>query len=183
MKLVETDIPHGDEEVAEVPRPPRPEHRRVYVSLLVTMTVLVATVVAVYVAFPKRDNALLTSAVHAHRSGGPFQLERPTPDQLKAWTVGVVGGDAPWPEPAEAAEVVGTWQIVVLRRPAALVRYQVGDVPVTVLATRTRDVPPRRYRREDNGQLARSWRTGPWTLIAVGPAESADDWTQALGVP
>ena len=38
MKLVETELPHGDEEVAEVPRPPRPERRRVYVSLLLMAT-------------------------------------------------------------------------------------------------------------------------------------------------
>ena len=68
MKLVEPEIPHGDEEVLEIPRPPRPERRRVYVSLALTLGVLAATVAAVYLAFPKRDNELLTEALEAHRA-------------------------------------------------------------------------------------------------------------------
>jgi hypothetical protein len=180
MKLVETDSPHGDEEVPEVPRPPRPERRRVYVSLLVTLGVLAATVVAVYLAFPKRNNELVTAALEAHRAGGPYQMERPTPPELKAWTVGVVGGAVPWPA---GPEVVGTWQIRILRRPAALVRFAVGGQEVTLMAMRAWDAPPRKYRRRDGDELAISWRRGPWTLVAVGPAAEEARWKASLDVP
>ena len=180
MKLVETDSPHGDEEVAEVPRPPRPERRRVYVSLALTLGVLAATVVAVYVAFPARNNELLTEAVEAHRQPGPFQLERPSPAELKAWTVGVVGGSVPWPGDLQ---VIGTWQIRILRRPAALVRFAVGTQEVTLMAMRAWDAPPRKYRRHDGDELAISWRRGPWTLVVVGPADEEQRWKASLHVP
>jgi hypothetical protein len=180
MKLVETELPHGDEEVAEVPRPPRPERRRVYVSLALTLGVLAATVVAVYVAFPARNNELVTEALEAHRLPGPFQLEQPTPAELKAWTVGVVGGSVPWPGDLQ---VIGTWQISILRRPAALVRFSIDGDEVTLMAVRAWDAPPRKYRRHDGDELAVSWRRGPWTLVAVGPAARADRWKASLHVP
>lgn len=179
MKLIETDSPHGDEEVAEVPRPPRPERRRVYVSLALTGGVLAATVVAIYLLFPKRDNEALTEALEAHRSAGRYQLEKPTKAELAAWTVGVVGDQVPWPD----VEVVGTWQIRILRRPAALVRYRVGTDEVTLMAMRAWDAPPRKYRRVDGAELAVSWRRGRWTLIAIGPASSAERWKEPLHVP
>jgi hypothetical protein len=182
MKLVETDSPHGDEEVAEVPRPPRPERRRVYVSLALTMTVLVATVAAVYFAFPKRDNELLHAAVEAHREGGPYELERPSAAELSAWSVGVVGHRVPWPE-AGGLEVVGTRRLNVLKRPAALARYRVGQDEATVMVLRARDAPPRKYRRAEGDELAVSWRRGPWTFVVVGPAGRADEWRARLGVP
>lgn len=180
MKLVETELPHGDEEVAEVPRPPRPERRRVYVSLLLTLGVLAATVAAVYTAFPKRNNEVVTEALEAHRKRGPFQMEKPSPAELKAWTVGVVGGSVPWPDDLE---VIGTWQIRILRRPAALVRLSVGGAEVTLMAVRAWDAPPRKYRRHDGEELAISWRRGPWTLVAVGPAALEDRWKASLHVP
>lgn len=180
MKLVETDIPHGDEEVPEVPRPPRPERRRVYVSLALTLGVLAATVAAVYIAFPKRDNELMTEALEAHRHRGPFQLERPSAAELKAWTVGVVGGSVPWPSDLQ---VIGTWQIRILRRPAALVRFAVAGEEVTLMAMRAWDAPPRKYRRQEGEDLAVSWRSGPWTLVAVGAAEHAERWKAVLRVP
>jgi hypothetical protein len=178
MKLVETELPHGDEEVSEAPRPPRPERRRVYVSLILTLGVLVATVVAVYLAFPKRDNELMTEAIEAHRRRGPFQLEGPTAAELKAWTVGVVGDTVPWPP----GKVIGTWQIRILRRPAALVRFASGTGEVTLMAVRAWDAPPRRYRRQDGDDLAVSWRRGPWTLVMIGPATSAERWEAEFGV-
>lgn len=180
MKLVEPEIPHGDEEVPEIPRPPRPEHRRVYVSLALTLGVLAATVAAVYLAFPARNNELVTEALEAHRRRGPFQLDKPSPAELKAWTVGVVGGSVPWPSDLE---VIGTWQIRILRRPAALVRFLIGGEEVTLMAMRAWDAPPRKYRRHDGDELAVSWRRGPWTLVAVGPADKADRWKAPLHVP
>jgi len=180
MKLVEPEIPHGDEEVPEIPRPPRPERRRVYVSLALTLGVLAATVAAVYTAFPKRDNELLTDALEAHRAPGRYQLTSPSPAELKAWSVGVVGGSVPWPSDLE---VIGTWQIRILRRPAALVRFRIGGDEVTLMAMRAWDAPPRKYRRHDGDELAVSWRRGPWTLVAVGPAAGADRWKAPLHVP
>lgn len=182
MKLVETDIPHGDEEVAEVPRPPRPEHRRVYVSLAVTMTVLVATVMAVYFLFPKRDNELLAAAFDAHREGGPYELDRPSEAELGAWSVGVVGHKVPWPE-SSGLEVIGTRRLTILKRAAALVHYQVGADEVTLLVLRARDAPPRRYHRTDGSEQAVSWRRGPWTFVVVGPAEHAAAWRRSFGAP
>jgi len=182
MKLVETDIPHGDEEVPEVPRPPRPERRRVYVSLALTLTVLAATVLAVYFAFPKRDNELLHAALEAHREGGPFELEHPSATELAAWSVGVVGHKVPWPSGPDL-EVVGTRRLAVLRRAAALVRYRAGGGEVTVMVARARDAPPRRYRRTDGAELAVSWRRGPWTFVVVGESARAETWRRRFGVP
>jgi hypothetical protein len=182
MKLVETDSPHGDEEVAEVPRPPRPERRRVYVSLALTMTVLVATVAAVYFAFPKRDNELVHAALDAHREGGPYELDHPTRAEVGAWSMGVVGQKVPWPDGA-GLEVVGTRRLQVLRRPAALVRYRADQDEVSVMVLRARDAPPRKYRRADGDDLAVSWRRGPWTFVVVGPTARADTWKRSFGVP
>jgi len=182
MKLVETDSPHGDEEVPEVARPPRPERRRVYVSLAVTMTVLIATVAAVYFAFPKRDNELLNAALEAHREAGPFELEKPSVTELAAWSVGVVGHKVPWPE-GPGLEVIGTRQLQILQRPTALVRYRAGEDEVTVMVLRARDAPPRRYRRALGDELAISWRRGPWTFVVVGPSQHTERWRKAIGAP
>jgi hypothetical protein len=182
MKLVETDSPHGDEEVAELPRPPRPERRRVYVSLALTLTVLVATVAAVYFAFPKRDNEVLNAAIEAHREGGPFEIDKPSRPELVAWSVGVVGQKVPWPD-QPGLEIVGTRQLQVLRRPAALVRYRAEQEEVSLMVLRARDAPPRTYRRADDDDLAVSWRRGPWTFVVVGSAAHAEEWSRRLGVP
>ena len=183
MKLVETDIPHGDEEVAEIPRPPRPERRRVYVSLILTGGVLVATVAAVYLAFPKRDNELLTVALEANGSVEPLELEKPSGAELTAWTVGAVGEPVPWPATGGTISVLGTRRARLLKRPVAVILYQVGEQRVTMLALRAFDAPPRKYRREDGDELAVSWRDGPWTFVAVGPASRSESWRIQLGVP
>jgi len=182
MKLVETDSPHGDEEVAEVPRPPRPERRRVYVSLAVTMTVLAATVLAVYLLAPKRDNELLNAALEAHREGGPYELDHPSATELSAWSVGVVGHKVPWPE-RTGLEVIGTRRLQILKRSAALVRYKLGADEITLLVLRARDAPPRRYHRTEGPELAVSWRRGPWTFVVVGPADHAGAWRRQFGAP
>jgi hypothetical protein len=182
MKLVETDIPHGDEEVPEVPRPPRPERRRVYVSLALTLTVLAATVLAVYFAFPKRDNELLNAALEAHREGGPYELDHPSAAELAAWSVGVVGHKVPWPE-APGLEIVGTRRLQILKRAAALIRYRAGQDEVTLMVLRARDAPPRRLRRTDGAELAISWRRGPWTFVVVGEAAHVSAWQKPFGAP
>lgn len=184
MKLVETDIPHGENEddtSVEAPTPPRPEHRRVYVSLFLTLSVLAATVATVYTLFPKRDNELLTGAIDAHRDPGSLHIQSPNPSELDAWTIGVIGERIEWPMPDGDREVLGARAMRVLRRPAALVRYRIGQAEVTLLAMRARDAPPRRYRRANNGHVALSWRDGPWTFVAIGPSESEEAWRAGIG--
>lgn len=183
MKLVETELPHDEEADPEHARPPRPERRRVYVSLALTSSVLFATVAAVYIAFPKRDNELLTAALEVHAAGGPMQLEKPTGAELTAWTVGALGEVVPWPASSDEIEVVGTRRMKVLRKPVAIVEYRVGAAEVTFIALRAYDAPPRKYRREEDGALAVSWRHGPWTFVVVGPAAGAGEWKARLGVP
>jgi anti-sigma factor RsiW len=183
MKLVETELPHGDEEVPDVPRPPRPPRRRVYVSLVLTTSVLIATVAAIYIAFPKRDNELLTAALEVHQTTDPMQLEHPTGAELTAWTVGALGEPVPWPASSDEIKIIGTRRMKVLRKPVAIVVYEVGTATVSFLALRAYDAPPRKYRREEDGALAVSWRHGPWTFVAVGPAGGAGEWRARLGVP
>ena len=60
MKLIEAESTgpvEGDEALVTPPRPPR---RRVSVSLLFTLTVLIGTVVTIYAMFPARHNVLMT---------------------------------------------------------------------------------------------------------------------------
>lgn len=183
MKLVETDIRHDEDAAAESPTPPRPEHRRVYVSLLLTFSVLAATVIAVYAIFPKRDNELLTVAIDAHAAPGELELERPTPRELSAWSVGVIGRGAPWPAPGGGAEVIGTRSLEILKRPAAMVRYRVAGEEVTVVAMRAHTAPARKFERREGRLYAVSWREGKWRLVAVGRAAARESWGPAVGIP
>lgn len=182
MRLVDPEL-EGPPEVEEAlphPTPPRPEHRRVYVSFLFTLAVLVGTVVTVYTVFPARHNVVVTAAVEEHRrSDQPWQLTRPAPEQLATWALGVLGGDAPLP----AGDVIGARSVEVLKRPAAVIRYRVGAAEVTLFVQRARDMPPRRVRKDDGDDHVEGWRAKKWTFVAVGPAASADAWKAALGVP
>jgi len=186
MKFVDTDIEHreDDDETGEHKlRPPRPEHRRVYTSLLLTGSVLVATIVGVYTAFPKRNKELLTVAVEAHAIQGAFDLDAPGLGELQAWTVGVVGSEVPWPTPDEDLMVLGTRQVLILKRPAAMVRYEFAGNKISLVVTKARDSPPRKHRREEGELLVRSWRKGKWTFVVVGPKASFKTWKTRLGVP
>lgn len=183
MKLIETEIEHetDDEEgPPPQPAPPRPEHRRVYVSLLLTFSVLVATVVAIYAVFPKRDNELVEEAIAAHRDPGASELTAPSAAELDAWTLGVLG-QVPWPD--VEGDILGARSLTVLQRKVALVRYRIGGDVVSLLAARARDAPPRTHRRREGELYAVSWRRGRFTLVAVGPASSARRWSAALGAP
>src|SRR5690242_1370658 len=106
--------------------PPRPPHRRVSVSLVFTLSVLIGLVTTIYLVLPARHNVLLTEALERHRDTGvTWDLEAPTVPELRAWTIGVVGKDAPLP--AETTRVIGARRISVLRRDAALMQLQIGD--------------------------------------------------------
>jgi len=183
MKLVETDTAGpGDHEVEEPeprPTPPRPPHRRVAVSALLTLTVLVATVVTVYMVFPKRDNQQISRAFEFHRDPGSFDLPEPTREKLVIFALGVLG-PVPWPEASVAIEGVKADTIVGL--PAVMVRYRIKGQAVSLVVQRARDAAPRRYSRRSGELRAESWRVKRWTFVAVGPADN-DDWPRVMEVP
>lgn len=186
MKLVESEFEHRtDEDDVERPSPPRPERRRVYVSLMVTMSVLIATVVLVYSLFPKRDNELLDAVIDAHLEPKSAELSNPGDAELDAWTVGMFGRAVPWPEPGSDidAEVLEARSLEVLRRKIAVVRYRIGDDEVSLAATVARSAPPRTHRRTRDGVYGVSWRHGRWTFVAAGPERTADRWTVQLEAP
>lgn len=183
MKLVETDVELDNEDVPEVARPPRPEHRKAYVSLALTAAVLVATVALVYALFPKRDHEVIELAVAAHREPGELALTAPGPAELTAFTIGVLARPVPWPAAGDGVAIEGARRLSLLRRDAAMVRYRVGDAPVTLIAMVPWDAPPRVIVRDDGEERAVWWRKGPWTMIAVGPAAGDAAWRARVGAP
>ncbi len=184
MKLVEADIPFSEDESKELTLPPRPEHRRVYVSFLFTFSMLAATVTTVYLLFPARDNELLTLAIESHQIPGEYELEKPGSAELLGWKTGVVGPSAPFPPPGPAADLLGVRSIKVLRRPVAMGRYRIGADEVSFFVMRAHDAPPRRFERQEEELVAISWRSGRWTLVAVGPAATRKkNWGRILGAP
>lgn len=179
MHLIEAEAVGPVEGDAPLVTPPRPPHRRVSVSLLFTLTVLVGTVVAIYVVFPARNNVLLTEALARHRDPATgWDLTAPTASELRAWVLGVVGKDAP--VPAASAKIVGARRIEVLNRDAALARVKVGDDEVTFLVQRARGMAAERSTRTDGDVRAIAWRRGPFTCVAVGPEATASAWRAAF---
>ena len=158
--------------------PPRPPHRRVSVSLLFTLSVLIGLVVTIYMALPARHNVLLTAAIEHHREpGDSWDLEKPSQAELRAWAIGVVGKDAPLPD---AALVTGAKRVSVLNRDAALMRLQIGSDQVTYLVQNARGVAPKRDEKDDGDLHAKAWRRGKLTCIAVGPQASSSSWLRAF---
>lgn len=186
MKLVETDTAVPADEVAleedGKPTPPRPEHRRVSVSLLFTLFVLVATVVTVYLVVPERHNALMEAAIEAHESTAAFELERPTRAEVRAWSLALLEREVPWPDARDGVEILGVRSARVLNRRAALVRYRVDGAVVTVLVQRPRDAVPQAHWREHGDTMCISWRRGKFTFTAVGPA-AEQGWREFFGTP
>lgn len=200
MKLVETDEddPSAHPEPPVRATPPRPEKRQVMVSLVLTVTVLAGTVIAVFTVFPERHNQLVASTLAEHRRPGPWDLPRPDAAALEVWMRAVLGEGPPVPAAAPALVPIGARAVTILSRRAALVRYAVGGDgdggggdgggagggdEVTYLVQRARDIPHRRVRERDRDDSVEGWRRGPWTCVAVGPARSADRWRPLLGVP
>ena len=154
--------------------PPRPPHRRVSVSLLFTLSVLIGLVVTIYLVLPARHNALLTEAIERHREPGDgWDLEKPNETELRAWSIGVVGKDAPLPA---AASVIGAKRVNVLNRDAALMRLQLGGDQVTYMVQNARGIAPKHDRKDDGDLHAKAWRRGKFTVVAVGPQTSAASW-------
>jgi hypothetical protein len=175
MKLVEPEAEgpiEGEEPIVTAPRPP---HRRVSVSFLFTLTVLVGTVVAIYVVFPARNNLLLTEAMEAHRDVEPkWDLVAPSPDLLRGWAIAVAGKDVPLP-PADA-KILSARQVDIHDRRAAIIRFVLGTDELTYLVQHGRGIPPKRKERTDGDLHAISWKAGKFTSVVVGPTATKDVW-------
>lgn len=183
--LIETDQERADDAdpPVAIPRPPRPEHRRVYTSLIFTIAILVGTVVAVYLLFPARHHVLATAAVAHHRAPpATWDLPSPTPAELRAWLIGVVGDDAPLPPSLDRTPAIGAEAITVLGRRAALVRLRAGTDDLTYVVARARGVGPRWTHRDHDLHIL-EWRSGSFALVVVGPDATAATWMPLVGAP
>lgn len=178
MSLIEAEETGPVEGDAPLITPPRPPHRRVSVSLLFTLTVLIGTVVAIYVTFPARNNVLVTEAMDRHLAPEPpWDLVKPTLPELHAWLIGLAGKDAPVPS---AAVVRGADRIEILNRPAAIMRLEIDGEQITYLVQRARGIAPPHTDRKQGELRAIAWRRGPFTCVAVGPDATASTWRAAF---
>jgi hypothetical protein len=181
MKLIEPEAEgpiEGEEPIVTAPRPP---HRRVSVSFLFTLTVLIGTVVAIYVVFPARHNVLLTEAIELHQEVEPkWDLVTPTAGELRAWAIGVGGKGVPLP--AETTKIVAAREATILDRRAAVIRLAIDADEVTYVVQVAKGIPPKHADRTDGDVRAVSWRAGKFTIVAVGPASTAERWTAAVAM-
>jgi len=183
MKLVEAESTGPVEGDAALVTPPRPLHRRVSVSLLFTLTVLIGTVVTIYATFPARNNVLVTEAIERHREVSPtWDLAAPDPAMLRGWMIGVVGKDVPLPGGGTAppTTVIGARRLRILNRAAALLRVRIGSDEVSYLVQHARGIAPDHSERVDGELRAVEWRTGPFTLVAVGADATSASWRKAF---
>jgi hypothetical protein len=183
MKLVEAESTGPVEGDAALVTPPRPPHRRVSVSLVFTLTVLVGTVVTIYAMFPARHNVLMTEAITRHGETNPtWDLAAPSPDVLRAWMIGAVGKGAPLPGEGTAVSVtvIGARRLEILNRAAALLRLRIGEDEVTYLVQHARGIAPERSERIDGPLRAVAWRKGRFTLVAVGTDATEASWRAAF---
>jgi hypothetical protein len=183
MKLVEAESVGPVEGEEAVVTPPRPPHRRVSVSLIFTLTVLIGTVVAIFLVFPARGDTVLTAAIHQHRESAPaWDLATPSPAETRAWTWGVVGAGAPLPSLEAPIEIVGVRRIQLLDRPAAVVRLRVGADAMTfvVQSSQGQGQKPAHSDRDIGDLHAIAWQSGGFTAAAVGPAATRDVWLKVV---
>jgi len=178
MKLVEAEAEGPIEGESAVVTPPRPPHRRVSISLLFTLTVLTGTVVAIYLVFPARHNVLLTEAIAQHGREQAWDLASPSLPELRAWSIAVVGKDAPLPGVAP----VGARDVEILDRRAALMRVVVGGEEITYLVQHARGIGPARAERVEGDLVAMAWRRGKFACVVVGPKTTSAAWLPAFGV-
>ena len=183
MKLVDAEITQETEGAPDIPRPPRPARRRVYTSLLVTLTVLIGTVAVIYAVFPNRNNELLTWAARLHLDSSEVDLVSPSGTEIRAWSQGIFGEPVPWPEVDAELVPMSATVVRVFKRELALVRYQLDGQAVSVAFWRARDAPPRVLRRTEDGLHIVSWRRKRFTCIAIGPEESKEAWKTRFGAP
>lgn len=177
MNLVEAESTGPIEGDAPLVTPPRPLHRRVSVSLLFTLTVLIGTVVAIYMTFPTRNTVLMEAARAAHGESAPgWDLVNPTTGELRAWAIAVVGKDVPLPNQG----VTGARDLEVLGHRAAMMRVVIDGEPITYLVQFTRVIAPGFSDTTDGDLHAIAWRQGSFTCAAVGPKASATTWTKTV---
>ena len=159
--------------------PPRPPHRRVSVSLMFTLSVLIGLVVTIYLVLPARHNVLLTEAIARHRdSDVTWDLDAPSLGELRAWTIGLFGKDVPLPK--DGISVIGARRVRVLNRDAALIRLQVGGDQVTYVVQKTRGIQPKQEDKREGELRATTWRRGKYVCVGVGPHGSSSTWLAAL---
>ncbi|MBL9018501.1 MAG: hypothetical protein JNL83_30220 [Myxococcales bacterium] len=179
MNLVEAEEVgpvEGDEPLVT---PPRPPHRRVSVSLVFTLTVLIGTVVAIYLVFPARHNVLMTEAIDHHKDAAPtWDLSAPSAAELRAWSIGLLGKDPPLP--AASAKILGASRLEIHDRGAALIGLEIGGDRVTYLVQRARGFAPDHSDRTDGAIKGVAWKIGPYTCIAVGPGDKVAAWRAAF---
>lgn len=188
MKLVDAEVTQETEGAPDIPRPPRPPRRRVYTSLLLTLTVLIGTVAVIYAVFPNRHNEVLTWAVEAHLDASESEetrggLDSPTGNEIRAWSQGIFGEQVPWPEVDASLVPKSATVRTVFKRDLALVRYELDGEPVSVAFWRARDAPPRVLRRTEDGLHVVSWRRKRFTCIVIGPEASRETWKKRFGAP
>jgi len=182
MSLVEAETTGPVEGEDPIVTPPRPLHRRVSVSLLFTLTVLVGLVVTIYMVFDARHNVLLTEAlVQARVTEDAFELKAPTADKLGTWGLGMFGERLPMPP--TTIPIIGARRIEVLNRRAAVIRLKIGDSDVTYLVQHAKGIVPEQTERKDGDLRAVQWASGVFIVAAAGPDASAKEWRAALHVP
>ncbi|MBA2545126.1 MAG: hypothetical protein H0V17_36115 [Deltaproteobacteria bacterium] len=176
MNLVEAESIGPIEGDTPLVTPPRPPHRRVSVSLLFTLTVLVGTVVAIYLRFPTRNTVLMEEALQRHQDQPAWDLVNPTAGELRAWAIGVVGRDPPLPRDS----VTGARDLEVLGHRAAMIRFVIDGEPITYLVQFTRVIAPE-FSDHTVGDLhAIAWRQGLFTCAAVGPEATSKRWSRTV---
>lgn len=177
MSLVEAEATGPVEGDDPIVTPPRPRHRRVSVSLVFTLTVLIGTVVAIYLVFPARHNVLVQVALANHREPPAWDLPAPDESVLRAFLTGAVGKDAPMPKyPA-----LGAARIEVLDRHAALIRFKINNDEITYVVGRAARISPEHSETHDGELRIVEWPTGAFVCAAVGPDASAAAWLAAVG--
>ena len=177
MKLVEVEQTGPVEGEEAIVTPPRPPHRRVSVSLVFTLSVLVGLVVAIYTFLPGRHTVLLTEAIaHQRETETAWDLVAPSAIELRAWVIGVVGKGAPLPP--SSVTVVGARRADIDN--AALVRLRVGDDEVTYMVQHAQGMAPDNDERDDGDLRAIAWRTDTFECVAVGPMAHATQWLSAI---
>jgi hypothetical protein len=184
MKLVEAEATGPVEGEEPIVTAPRPLHRRVSVSLLFTLTVLIGTVVTIYLVFDARHNVMLTEALVQHRqnqSPEDFELKAPSADKLGTWGLGMFGERLPMP-PA-SIPIVGARRIEILNRRTAVIRLKIGNDEVTYIVQHAKGIVPEQNERTDGDLRAVQWLSGVFICAAAGPDASSKDWRKALHAP
>lgn len=181
MKLVETDVTHEEDVFSESRTQPRPEHRRVYVSLLLTFSVLATTVGVVYGVFPQREKELIHAVVAFHTAPpSEFALSGVSDTKLSGWVESTMTASVSLPSTSENFKLFGARTVSISRKPVIHVNYRLKGYTVSLFVLRSRGALPREFHEYETEWAIRSWRDGRFTLIGVGPRENQSEWLATL---